>query len=252
MKIGYILLITLTFASCNFRTRDSKIVSDDVVIVNCGVRSRLGISKILDVISHLSPRVVAIDLNFREKRDNYQDSLLMLQLNECENLVMSSIIDNYWGEKDTTYSELTGTLPEFLTNAKVGFTNAILDNDEFLTLKRFSSYERVKGLTMYHFAVTTAMSFDSIKTIHYLKDKPRIIEVDYEGDENSFKTFSDDDVLGKEIDKKDFEDKIVLIGYLGPHDEDKFFSPLNKKEQPHKPDMYGVVYLANVIVQILE
>lgn len=252
MKISYLLITALAFASCSPQTKDSNIVSEDIVIVNCGARNRLDISKMLDVISSLNPRVVALDINFRELRDPYQDSLLIVELGKCKNLVMSSIIDNYSGENDTTYSQLTGTLPEFLTNAKIGFTNAILENDELGTLKRFSCYENVNGLTMYHFAIRTAMTFDSLKVSRFLADKKRIIDVNYKGDETVFKTFSDDDILEKKVKRTDIEERIVLIGYLGPSDEDKFFSPLNKEKQHFKPDMYGVVYLANVIVQILK
>lgn len=243
--------------SCSVQQKQN-LASRDIVIVNCGVYDRLGIANMLEVISDLNPKVIAVDINFAELKNHYQDSLLIARLSNCDNLVMSSIIDDYQGDTDTTYSELTGTIPEFLTNAKIGFTNAVLEDDSVWTLKRFSFFEKINDWTMYHFAVRTAMSFDSLKTIKYLKDKPKIIEVKYKGDEKVFKVFSYKEVLGKTLNKRDLEGKIVLLGYLGPFegykgpDEDKFFSPLNKGTQPLEPDMYGVVYLANVVTQILD
>jgi CHASE2 domain-containing sensor protein len=56
--------------------------------------------------------------------------------------------------------------------------------------------------------------------------------------------------LNGNITKKDIEGKIVMFGFLGPGNEDKFFSPLNTN--PNEPDMYGLEYLANVVAQVLE
>ena len=79
-----------------------------------------------------------------------------------------------------------------------------------------------------------------------------VVMVDYKEGRRTFVKISPEDVFGGKVKRKDIEDKIVLIGFLGPGDDDKFFTPLRDKLAPIEPDMYGVEYLANVTAQILE
>ena len=41
-----------------------------------------------------------------------------------------------------------------------------------------------------------------------------------------------------------------MLSFLGPGNEDKFFTPLNTDNK--NPDMYGIEYLANIVAQVLE
>ncbi|HLG40855.1 MAG TPA: hypothetical protein VI461_14345, partial [Chitinophagaceae bacterium] len=49
-------------------------------------------------------------------------------------------------------------------------------------------------------------------------------------------------------------DKVVFLGYLGPSNEDKHFTPIRlvKKYADNQPDTYGLVMIANEIRTILE
>ena len=255
-KIFLVFLLAIA-ASCECQTKDDA-ANDELVIINIGKRYRLGIAQEIAIINSLAPKVVALDTYFPNEKDQYSDSLLISTLNTCKGLVMMSLIKEYTGKNDVSYNELDGSLPKFLANSKIGFANSILENDQFQTLKRFSIYEKVNNLTIYHFAVRASMEYDSLKTMEFISGKPRVIDVEYIGDEKMFKTFSDFDVFNGKVRREDIEGKIVLFGYIGPYegytgdyDEDKFFSPLNGRMPPYKPDMYGVVFHANIIAQIL-
>ncbi|OSZ80427.1 hypothetical protein CAP36_04010 [Chitinophagaceae bacterium IBVUCB2] len=65
--------------------------------------------------------------------------------------------------------------------------------------------------------------------------------------------FVTEDLLNKDVCEL-LKDKIVLVGFLGPGDEDKHFTPMrnNEKNIEGKPDTYGLVIQANAIRTILE
>jgi CHASE2 domain-containing sensor protein len=96
------------------------------------------------------------------------------------------------------------------------------------------------------------MKFDSASTSRFLKNTPRIVDVNYDED-RKFKKFTSNDVLAGKVRPEQVQGKIVLFGMLGPGDEDKFFTPLNgAKKDRGEPDMYGVEYLARIVAQVLE
>lgn len=89
-----------------------------------------------------------------------------------------------------------------------------------------------------------------VKTSNFIQSHERLVDLNFKKGVRKFKTFSVTDVLNGKLTKKEIEGKIVMMGFLGPGNEDKFYSPLNKNSK--EPDMYGVEYLANIVAQILE
>lgn len=242
----FLFCFIITALSCN-----SQIAERDIVLINVDTINRNGITREISIVNSLNPKVIAIDLQFSNDTEYDQDTRLIQALDKCKNLIMASVIENYTGD-GVEYKRFTyGSLPDYRTNAKTGFINALPERDEFQTLKRFSIVEKVNGDYEYHFGVRTAMAYDSLKAMDFVKSNPRIIDIDYQGGRRKFKAFSAFEVLNKKVSRKDIEGKIVLMGYVGPSDEDKFFSPLNKKTKPYKPDIYGLEYLANIVAQVL-
>jgi CHASE2 domain-containing sensor protein len=246
MKI--LRLIPLFFISivlsCN-----SQHAEQNIVVINTDTLDRAGIANLIGIINLFNPKVIAIDIQFVNSTESSKDWLLFHGLNKCKSLVMASMIGKYTGEETEYRGFVEESEPQFLTNAKTGFVNSILERDGFETLKRFSTHEKVNGSIEYHFGVRTAMAFDSLKAIHFVESNPRVIDVDYRYGKRRFKSFSSSDVLSKRLSHEDIEGKIVMLGFLGPGDEDKFFTPLNTNS--NEPDMYGLEYLANIVAQVL-
>jgi len=163
---------------------------------------------------------------------------------------MSGIITGYSAEESEYkyFSEVSAS--EFLVNAKIGFINAILEKDEVGTLKRISTYVRFKGKVLFHFSVQTAMVFDSVKAQRFVSMNTRVMEpvVTHNLD---FKRLSIEELFEGGIASKDIEGKIVMFGFLGPGNDDKFFSSLNSRVEPLVPDMYGLEFLAQIVEQII-
>lgn len=62
--------------------------------------------------------------------------------------------------------------------------------------------------------------------------------------------FATSDLLNGRLTKKGIDGRIVIFGFLGSGEQDKFFSSLNTNS--NEPDMYSLQYLANIVAQVLE
>jgi len=227
----------------------------DIVLVNVGNLDRAGIAREVLILDSLDPRAIAIDIQFSSSHYDERDAKLSSALLKCKNLIMASLIKNV-GEKIMVFP---GSRPEFHSpHRKTGFINTVLENDGRRTLKRFTVWEEESFVTRsigkrwieYHFAVRTAMVSDSLKAMRFVKNHPKIVDVDYKGGKRKFKKYSTEEVLGGKLTRKEIEGKIVILSFFGPGNEDKFFTPLNTN--PKEPDMYGGEYLAHIVAQVLE
>jgi CHASE2 domain-containing sensor protein len=242
-----LLVCAIVIISCDRRA----VAEGEIVLINTDTVDREGIAHELDAINAFNPKLVAIDVQFSGDTDARKDTILLSALKHTKNLIMVSIIDDYGGGEHTHYRRFaSGSLPAFLAVAKTGFANTIVEENEMRTLNRFSTHAYVAEHIEYHFAVRVAMAFDSLLAVRYVKNHPRIVDVDYRNGARHFKVFGSADVLGKKIPRKDIEGKIVMLGFLGPGNEDKFFTPLNTNAD--EPDMHGLLYLAHIVAQILE
>jgi CHASE2 domain-containing sensor protein len=231
--------------SCRFNGLEG-----NIVLVGVDTLNRQGIAEMISKINAGSPAVVAVDLNFVGHTEYSRDHALVFALSDCKKLVMATIIYDFNENKQEFARFIDQSEPEFLVNAKTGFINAILDSDS--TLQRFVSHANVSEKKEYHFAIQTAMMFDSLKTVKYLSDHGRIENLNLKDGRRNFKVLTSDVILSNQFKPQELKDKIVMLGYLGPLQEDIFFSPISKTANPDKPDMYGLEYLAHIVVQVLE
>jgi len=246
MRFIILFLILVQSLTCFSQNEES-----NIVLINVENLDRAGIAKEISIINSLKPKVISIDLQFTGSHGE-NDLTLINVLESCESLVMSSVIQSF-GNNDTLI-HLGGGIEFFPNHSKKGFINTILENDDIQTLRCFQiqQYNNFGKRVEYHFSVRTAMSVDSIKAINFVKRNPKIISIDYKQGQRKFKTFNSAQVFNGKITRNDIEDKIILVGFLGPGDEDKFYTPLNKRIKPYKPDMYGLEVLANIVAQVLE
>lgn len=240
-----LLLVFLCISSCS-----SQKGQNAIVLVNIDTLSRSEIAQVIVKIDSLTPGVVGLDIMFND-RTRYEDDLKLISaLYSCNNLVMGRLIKNY--STETNYHDQYVSLPpEFVPeNARYGFINAILNDKEHSMLSRFSVKEMVKNRVEYHFSIRVAMTYDSLKTIDFINSHSRFVEVDFKAKNRDFKVFSSTEVLRNRVVADDIRGKIVLIGFLGPGDEDRFSTPLTK--DPTERDIYGLQFLAYIIAQVLE
>ena len=243
MKYFY-LIIALCQYSC--KAQD---ITQNIVLVNVDSLEREGIANVISEVNERNPRVIAIDLRFVESK-GANDLILINALDRCKKLVMSSVINNF-GNGAMIISNMSSS--QFMpSHARTGFVNVVQEKDEFNTVEKFLVLQKdFNGKTEYHFSVRTAMIYDSLKSMQFVTSHSAITKIDFKGG-RKFKVISSKEILSTDISDNDIKDKIIIIGFLGPGIEDKFYTPLNSKRAPNEPDMYGAEYLANIVAQVLE
>ncbi len=244
--------------------------NDDIVIVNIGNLNRQGIAQQIDIINEYHPKVVGIDAFFRQPTDNYQDSVLASVLWNTDKLVLVTKL-NHYNSTTGKFDTLETSNPMFLENAQMGFANLITpakDQDNFKVCRSFTPIEYSNEGEQRLFALKLAELYDP-EAAKRFKDRQNNVElINYGGNvvrtnnknsefTNKFTVLDWMDVFEENFVPSVFEDKVVILGYLGEDLwdnswEDKLYTPLNMEYAGRtNPDMYGAVIHANILAMIL-
>lgn len=181
------------------------------------------------------------------------------------------------------YDSLEQSDPIFIQTSNVheGFvslpTDATYQDDVKLCRTIFPKWD-LNGKELLAFSVQVANQYDSTKARKFLARDNEEEVINFRGNmqvmtlrvqtekinETSatafgtmFYTVDAEDLLAGNFLPSLFEDKIVMLGYLGDFLgdsawEDKFFTPLNKKVAGRaNPDMFGMVLHANAVAMVL-
>lgn len=220
----------------------------DIILINIKHADRLEIAKTIEIISKQNPKVIGLDIIFKERKDPQIDSILRSAMTMTKNLVTPFYFD---GDQMVTNDNY------FLTeNQSKGYINLNFNSGKSV-VRDFEGVMSVKDSVYFGFATQLAIKSGKLKESSardVLKDK---LLINYTGKTNSFLTFDIEDILAnKQIPA--LKDAIVIMGYLGTptnnqYDvEDKFFTPLNPNYTGKSvPDMYGVVIYANILKMII-
>jgi len=241
----YSILITLTCSTCGSPQPFEK----NIVLVNIGQLDRNGIAKEISALCSMGPKVLAIDIRLTGRKSN--DLNLITALWNCQCKIILPALFEQAG--NNLFYFASAAEPEFIPlNSKIGYVNVVHERDHLGTLKRFvpKRKDSFGPDVMLHFSILTAMEYDSAATTKFLENCSDTIDIDFKQGRRTFKTFSTDQLLNGKVNGSEISGKIVMLGFLGPGNEDKFFTPLNKNSR--KPDMYGLEYLANVVCQVFE
>lgn len=225
--------------------------SEKIVLIGVGEANRLEIAKGLEKICSQQPQVVGVNLLFFGETSQSNDAALMTSIYNCKSIVMASNLVNATAINGGRL-EIEHSLDVLVIDKPEGFTNFIPASKDSQIPKYFSTFEIVDDVKEHHFSLHVAMIFDSTMTSNFLLNKGKVLEIDYDRGKRQFAKFTLDQVLLKDFDSDIIKDKIILIGYLGPSDDDKFMTPLKYDTQSFSPYMYSTEILANVIEQILD
>jgi len=241
MKSLFFLAILIS-TSCS-----SQPAAEKIVLVNVGNSGREALANLISSVQKLRPKVIALDFQLSVDKNPEIDNTLIEALGKCKNLVMVSIIDDYSATKLFHSKFIPGCLPKFTKNAKTGFANVIVEDDGYL--RRFSQWEFVDGRNEYSFPLQTAYLYDSIKAKEYMLKHSNYNTVNFKDGIRRFKRLSIEDFLTGRVNENDVAGKIVMIGFLGPGDTDKFSAPIPGSSGLN---IYGLEFHAQVVSQILQ
>jgi CHASE2 domain-containing sensor protein len=230
----------------------SQFIHDDIVLINVGKYDKVSIAKEIETLVKFEPKVLAIDVAFPTYRGDKTDKCLALALKKSRTLVLPSSIrvsgrDYYDNE---IISVFLTSAPEFLPpGVQSGFVSSKTDSDIYLPDKFAILQKSYTGDNYYHFSVVAAMLFDSVATTNFIKKHSDSTNIRYNNRRHLFKKFSASQVLGGSVKQEDIKDKIVILGFLGPGEADRFITRQDNNASPVY--IYGVEYLANLTAQIL-
>ena len=215
-------------------------VFKDVIIVNVKQSDRFTIAQAIEKVQEQYPKVIGLDVVFRDLKNPFVDSILKKTLHKHSNIVTS-----YFLENDSVISNHN----YFKSDKDIeGFINMNLPNQDAVV----RDFIGVKDAELYSFATQLALESGKLKEENLLKLKDRI-PINYKGNQSSFLSFDIDELLELESIPA-MQNTIVVFGYLGTPTgnkfdiEDKLFTPLNEKHIGRStPDMYGVVIHANIV-----
>lgn len=254
------------------------IIDTNIILINIGDLKRPGIANLINTVSQYSPNVIGIDARFSKHKDSTSDKLLATAIKNAKNVVLAAQGVGKIDDKDA-YDSIIAPIPELRKHSEYGIANMSLaetGNDlerykicrEFVAgsfindttydpcfdariANRYAPEKAKKLIDRQHFEEIINYSGNIFIEFAQNLSFPRFLARDYT--EIFSEDFTNPDGL-----KKLLKGKIVLLGYLGDHihavndDEDKFFTPLNKKYiGKAELDMYGVVIHANIISMIL-
>jgi len=240
----------------------------NIVLVNIGNLARDEVAEQINIINDYEPKVVGIDAFFRTEKDPEIDQKFEKALLRTKNLVLVSKL-NRFNEATNQFDTLETSHPKFIKNANLAYANMITKENDFRTSREFSPKEISKNKEEVFFGVKIASLFNPEKAEKILSRGYEKEQINFKGNIFSgdmynsnmirFTALDYDQVLSRQFDPSLIKGKIVLFGYMGESiydvkfwDEDKFYTPLNKRYAGKSfPDMFGVVVHANVISMIL-
>jgi len=244
--------------------------NEEIVIVNIGNLNREGIAKQIETINEYHPKVIGIDAFFREPQDQYQDSVFTAALWQTDKLVLVTKLNQY-NSQTGLFDTLETSNPMFLQNAHLGFANLITpasNQDNFKVCRSFTPIEHTSEGEQQLFALKLAELYSPETAQRFMERGNEVELINYGGNvistnsknsefTNKFTVLDWMDIFEENFTPDLFEDKVVILGYLGEDLwdnswEDKLYTPLNMEYAGRtNPDMYGVVIHANILAMIL-
>jgi hypothetical protein len=208
----------------------------DIVLINVGEAGRCETSFMLRNINAGNPKAIGMNLLYTERKKLDCDTMLMNAM-----ATSNAIIIKGWS--GTSYIE---PWKDFADAAfSVGITGLVKDTSNCLDfhLRLFEE----NGKRSLSFPMLLALQFDKERTLMALtevsmQDYPTVLKFKM----NDFKVVPRSEVLS--ADKSMFTDKLVILGYLGPLNEDR--------HKIHDStgiaiEEYSTVITANIVLDVL-
>jgi CHASE2 domain-containing sensor protein len=249
-----------------------------ITLVNMGNLSRGELGVLMMNLNKYNPAVIGIDARFLKDKTPYYlengledgDSVLAYSFSQTKNLVL--VTDMLRDEETGLVDSIVTSHPKFMRYANGAFANMITSKNDFRVARKVLTKEQALGKRQVFFPVRIASFIDSSKAERFLARNKELETIYYRGNINNFSgetdKFGQKDAFNKidvqegmegTFDPKLVTGKAIVMGYLGESiqndkywDEDKFYTPLNRKFAGKSfPDMYGVTVHANIVSMVL-
>jgi CHASE2 domain-containing protein len=225
----------------NYSVNIINTIDPDIVLINFGEGDRAFIGKLLMTIDSCKPILIGIDAFFIDAKDYTQDSILLHAFKTVKNDILIYDIDSQ--------GRLSKSLDRF--RSFVNDEGQVMTEEEDGLLSSITPIAVIDNKVHEHFALKIIKIWKpqfkpDLKINQSIPIKfTRTLEQFIHFDSTKLKTSNICEYL---------TNRVVLLGYLGPSNEDKHFTPIRlvRKYNDSLPDTYGLVIVANEIRTILE
>jgi len=229
------------FAGCDIPDVKLDYKADpDIVIINIGTGDRAAIARMIRIADSCHPAVIGLDAWFQQAKDGDQDSLLEAAIQQSGKVILTMGLNEYGQavhsiDRFRKYAKGEGPA---LTIKKTGLAD------------RFIPIQTISGKEYEHFALQLLKKWKPGIQFNYKVDEK--IKIEFRRDLDRIPNIQGSDWKASDLDLL-IRDKVVLMGFTGPGNEDKHFTPLRftGKFKDQGPDTYGVVIIANEIRTLL-
>lgn len=233
--IGVLILLTGCTTKVQERKKgDSKV--QEIVIVNVGRIDRCEIGALINAISKCNPKVIGINLLFTEERNRRCDSILQKSIHDSGKIVL---VEGFQGGHPVK------SIMKFSKTAYNGGHNGFLTDDAGVV----TSYER-----LIDHEGKWALTFPFLIALQYNKDRAAELSSKITAEEYPLVLYHDKDSLTI-VDQASvltncdaLHEKLVIVGYLGPDDEDLVTTKISGRSVEKT---YATVVQANNVLDIL-
>ena len=224
----------------NYQVELTDKVDPDIVLINVEEGDRAFIGNLLLKIDSCEPTLIAFDGWFAKEKDFKQDSVLVHALKNIQNDIVGYTFDSS-GKPLYSHSKF---LP-FVSGS--GSLESLYDKELAVA---FIPIQTSGNQVYEHFTVEVIKHWKPDFKVSFKNDQ--IIPIKFHRTLDQYVHFNGSQL--KASDCKELKNKIVLVGYLGPSNEDKHFTPMRNfgRFDADEPDTYGLVIIANQIRTILE
>ncbi|WP_136464912.1 CHASE2 domain-containing protein [Flagellimonas onchidii] len=226
------------------KLQDSVTKTDKIILVNVGHANRLEIAMGLQTVTSQNPKVIGLDMIFKDAKEPNSDSILKAILKSTPNLVSAFRFDR---------DRIVDNHPKFEIPLKNSGYLDLSINDETSVVRQFTGAKTIKNNTLLAFPVKVALEAGFLDKDKIAKLYDHELTINYFGNQNRYLSFDIEELL----DRKNIPamyNAIVLFGFMGDSLgdnfslEDRHYSPLNPKFAGRSfPDIYGLVIHANII-----
>lgn len=213
-------------------------IDPDIVLVNIEKGDRAFIGNLIRAVDSCRPAVIAVDAWFVNSKGYEEDSVLVATFKAVPNDIVAYSIDPGMGVKQSHLK-----FRSFFTGEGV----MEYEGDE--------SGIAMQPLFVFNGEVHEAFSLRILRQwkpeFKHNFTKNQSIIVDFKRPLENYLHF---DISSVRTHREELKNKVVILGYLGPDNEDKHFTPLRKlKKYPaNEPDSYSAVMVANTVRTLLD
>jgi CHASE2 domain-containing sensor protein len=238
--ISYIFLACQPTTQKSTRTIDLvDSLDSDIVLINFEEGDRAFIRNLLLKIDSCKPKLIAVDAQFVDDKEPKQDSVLMNAFKVIQNDILAYGIDS--GKAIKPISKFGA----FVT----GMGSTFIQTVEGLSTT-VTPLQTIDNEVHEQFALQVIKNWKPDFKPNFKTDES--IVINFSRTLKQFIHFNGSELTANNC--KDLKNKVVLVGYLGPGQEDKLFTPLRRfgRYDADEPDTYGLVVIANEIRTLLE